>query len=147
MRNYEKTDIKADDKKQYQYIYQKKYYEKNKDKKRLNYEKNKDKSKRTYIKSGDYTKERLLKDKESSNKINVTNNNYNDYDKEGIIKEDKHYIFYEDKIYSKSQFKYLTIHNTTKKKNPYCTLIPSSYDKNDKHMIVTNSYAKYYFLR
>jgi hypothetical protein len=146
MRNYEKTDIKADDKKQYQYIYQKKYYEKNKDKKRLNYEKNKDK-KRTYIKSGDYTKERLLKDKESSNKINVTNNNYTDYDKEGIIKEDKHYIFYENKIYSKSQFKYLTIHNTTKKKNPYCTLIPSSYDKNDKHMIVTNSYAKYYFLR
>jgi hypothetical protein len=146
MRNYEKTDIKADDKKQYQYIYQKKYYEKNKNKKRLNYEKNKDK-KRTYIKSGDYTKERLLKDKEFSNKINVPNINYCDYDKEGIIKEDKHYIFYEDKIYSKSQFKYLTIHNTTKKKNPYCTLIPTAYDKNDKHMIVTNSYAKYYFLR
>lgn len=32
-----------------------------------------------------------------------------DYDKEGIIREDKTYVFYKDKVYSKERFKYLNI--------------------------------------
>lgn len=37
-----------------------------------------------------------------------------DYDKEGILNEDKYYIFYKDKVYSKERFKYLNIIESTK---------------------------------
>ena len=147
MRKYEKTDIDADNIKQYQRIYHKKYYEENKEKKRQ------------YIKSGHYTKENLLKEKLLKEKLLKDKDKniiyepdiFIEYDKEGIIKEDKHYIFYKDKIYSKTQFKYLNIYNTRKRRpprwDPYCTLLKSSYDENDKHMNQTKSYVKYYFLR
>jgi hypothetical protein len=37
-----------------------------------------------------------------------------DYDKEGIINEDKYYIFYKNKVYSKERFKYLNIIKSAK---------------------------------
>tara|TARA_B100000424_G_C22923802_1_gene491460 strand:+ start:642 stop:1049 length:408 start_codon:yes stop_codon:yes gene_type:complete len=37
-----------------------------------------------------------------------------DYDKDGILKQDKYYIFYKDKVYSKERFKYLNIIKSAK---------------------------------
>ena len=40
-----------------------------------------------------------------------------DYDKEGIINEDKYYIFYKNKVYSKERFKYLSVMKNNKEGN------------------------------
>ena len=42
--------------------------------------------------------------------LNVTIYNFDmDYDKDGILNENKTYVFYKDKVYSKERFKYLNI--------------------------------------
>ncbi len=47
--------------------------------------------------------------------LNVVVYNFDlDYDKDGIISEDKYYVFYKDKVYSKERFKYLNVIKSTK---------------------------------
>lgn len=50
-----------------------------------------------------------------------------DYDKEGIINEDKYYIFYKNKVYSKERFKYLNIIKS-QKYGDYIKLNSGDYD-------------------
>ena len=65
------------------------------------YKLSKERKKNKYIKSGDYTKDKI----EESKKINE--DVLNTYDKDNILKEDEDYIYYKDKIWSKSRDHYL----------------------------------------
>lgn len=55
------------------------------------------------------------------------------YDKEGIIDENKWYVFYKHKVYSKERYKYLNIHRTKKYGN-YVVLNCADYNKS-KHYV------------
>jgi len=57
----------------------------------------------------------------------------NSYDQEGIIDENKWYVFYKDKVYSKERYKYLNIHRTKKYGN-YVVLNCGDYNKS-KHYV------------
>jgi hypothetical protein len=60
--------------------------------------------------------------------LNVVVYNFDmDYDKDGIIREDKTYVFYKDKIYSKERFKYLNVIKS-KKYGDYIRLNSGTYN-------------------
>jgi len=59
--------------------------------------------------------------------VSVCNFDILDYDKDGIISEDKTYVFYKDKIYSKERFKYLNIIKS-KKYGDYIRLNSGTYN-------------------
>lgn len=59
--------------------------------------------------------------------VSVCNFDILDFDKEGIISEDKTYVFYKDKIYSKERFKYLNIIKSKKYGN-YIRLNSGTYN-------------------
>jgi len=115
--------------------YQKKYYEKNKQKKneysRKYYMNNKEKYKKYYKKNND------TKIQEPPHNILIEKD-------DGRIKEDDYYIYYKDKIFSKCHFKELCIYKG-RNNEQYSTLIKKAYNENDKKMILTPSNIKYYY--
>jgi hypothetical protein len=73
-------------------------------------------------------KEREQKEKTMEDlNVSVCNFDILDYDKDGIISEDKTYVFYKDKIYSKERFKYLNIIKSKKYGN-YIRLNSGTYN-------------------
>jgi len=75
-------------------------------------------------KIAEYKKNRKQRQKRQPTQPNLVDLNkvvYNfiddDYDKEGIINEDKYYIFYKNKVYSKERFKYLSVMKNNKEGN------------------------------
>lgn len=64
---------------------------------------------------------------------------------EDFINEDNWYIYFEDKIYSKKQYKYLSIRNNKKKTNPYSSLIKDCYDSNNPHMTLKKTIVYYHY--
>jgi hypothetical protein len=68
--------------------------------------------------------------------LNVTVYNFDlDYDKDGIISEDKTYVFYKDKVYSKERFKYLNVIKSNKY-GDYIRLNSGTYN-NYKYIVKT----------
>ena len=88
-------------------------------------------SKAFRIKITEYKKNRKQRQQEKKfdpNDLNKTYYNFdNDYDKEGILKQDKYYIFYKNKVYSKERFRYMNIHKS-KKYGDYIVLNSGTYN-------------------
>ena len=82
------------------------------------------------IKITEYKKNRKQRQEKKfdPNDPNKTYYNFdNDYDKEGILKQDKYYIFYKNKVYSKERFRYINIHKS-KKYGDYIVLNSGTYN-------------------
>jgi len=82
------------------------------------------------IKITEYKKNRKQRQEKNfdPNDPNKTYYNFdNDYDKEGILKQDKYYIFYKNKVYSKERFRYMNIHKS-KKYGDYIVLNSGTYN-------------------
>ena len=67
---------------------------------------------RKYKKTGDYTKENL-KNTKTIQQSNV-------YDEMGIVKEMDGYVFYRNKVWSKTRYRYLKTVKFYQKHNSYC---------------------------
>jgi len=67
---------------------------------------------REYKKTGDYTKENL-----KNTKINQESK---EYDEMGIVKETDGYVFYRNKVWSKTRYRYLKTVKFYQKHNSYC---------------------------
>lgn len=78
--------------------------------------------------------------------INFYKNIYIPKPTENIINEDKYYIYLKNKIYSKTQEKYLCIivgkKLSTKK---YSTLVKACYDPNNPHMTLKKNNVYYHY--
>jgi len=77
-----------------------------------------------------YKKNRKQREQSIKDKVdpNVVVYNFDlDFDKDGIIREDKTYVFYKDKVFSKERFKYLNVIKSKKYGN-YIRLNSGTYN-------------------
>jgi hypothetical protein len=77
-----------------------------------------------------YKKNRKQREQSIKDKVdpNVVVYNFDlDFDKDGIIREDKTYVFYKDKVFSKERFKYLNVIKS-KKYGDYIRLNSGTYN-------------------